>query len=308
MRIQEPILRQFARYLHADPNSQGGSAASMAALRAGNARQPPRCQPPFLEPPARPLRSTTVASGILLGAFEVDGGRRGIRARDSQMTRHPLIACLRPAVLADLRRELLCVMSLTSKRAAACACSCLCSHIAAHVHAASLAVRIEDATFENAAFVGRLPNLERLHVQGETSLPRGLDLKHLRGRDWITINKLGFEAALFLGAAISGGNHALRLSNNSCVLLASLRTRERINLINRVTSDSDLAALLGALSLNFHLKELNINKLGNPELTHGNGLQAAMVQALPWHLLRHQPGIRVTSLLQACSEQHASSF
>ena len=40
----------------------------------------------------------------------------------------------------------------------------------------------------------------------------------------------------------------------------------------------------------------------------GNSLRAAMVQALPWHLLRHQPGIRVTSLLQACSEQHASSF
>ena len=126
------------------------------------------------------------------------------------------------------------------------------------MHGESFAVRIEDATFENAAFVGRLPNLERLHVQGETSLPHGLDLKYLRGLDRITINKLGFEAALFLGAAISGGYQSLRLSNNSCVLLAPLRTRERINLFNRELRDSDLAALLGALSLNLHIKELNI--------------------------------------------------
>ena len=119
-----------------------------------------------------------------------------------------------------------------------------------------------------------------------TSLPRGLDLKYLRSLDRITINKLGFEAALFLGAAISGGYQTLRLSNNSCVLLAPLRTRERINLFSRELRDSDLAALLGALSLNAHIKELNI--AGNPAPV-GNSLRAAMVQALPWPLLRHQP-------------------
>ena len=123
------------------------------------------------------------------------------------------------------------------------------------------------------------------------------------------------------------------------MLLFPLRTRERINLFSRELRDSDLAALLGALSLNTcaapperahrlsrarpdrptlatplpqsasahqptHspplvgcaascLKELNISS--NPAPV-GNGLRAAMVQALPWHLLRNQPAIRITSL------------
>ena len=231
-----------------------------AAATACSIHVPPPCQPPLREPPKRPaaeLPPELTRSSILLAAFEVD----------------------------DLRQELLRVSSLASKRAMACVCTSLCSHVTSHLHAPSLSVSIEDATFNNAAFVGRLPNLERLHVQGETSLPRGLDLKYLRSLDRITINRLGFEAALFLGAAISGGYQTLRLSNNSCVLLAPLRTRERINLSSRELRDSDLAALLGALSLNAHIKELNI--AGNPAPV-GNSLRAAMVQALPW-LLRHEP-------------------
>jgi len=261
VRMQEATLRHFNLFLNAD-----AATASKCYVH-----QPPPCQPPLEPPPSRPLRPCAAGDSILLGAFEVE----------------------------DLRHELLRVMSLASKRAAACACASLCCQVAVHLHAHTLSVRIEDATFDNAAFVGRLPNLRRLHVQGETSLPDGLNLAHLRTLDRITINKLGFESALFLGAAISGGYHSLRLSNGSCVLLPPLRTRERINLYSRELRDSDLAALLGALSLNTCLKELNIS--GNPAPV-GNGLRAAMVQALPWHLLRSQPAIRITSLLQACTE------
>lgn len=259
-----PTLREFAHFINNAPSSRD------------RPRVPPPCQPPLRAPKwAAPSTSHSTSGdppGILVAAFEVD----------------------------DLKQELLRVMSLASKRAAACASSGLCAHLSAHLHAATLAVRIEDATFENAAFVGRLPNLQRLYVQGEASQPDGLHLVHLRTLDRIAIDKLGFEAALFLGAALSGGEHSFRMSTGTSVLLPPLRTRERINLFGRGLTDSDLAALLGALSLNLALKELNINN--NPAPT-SNGLRAAMVQALPWEVLRHQPCIKIGNLLQACNEK-----
>ena len=76
-----------------------------------------------------------------------------------------------------------------------------------------------------------------------------------------TVGKLGFEAALFVDAALSGGEHIIRLSSDASVALLPLRTRERVNLHSQLKGQ-DLAVqpvLLGALSLNFHLKELDIS-------------------------------------------------
>ena len=66
-----------------------------------------------------------------------------------------------------------------------------------------------------------------------------------------------------------------------------LRTRECVNLAHRQLRDKDLAVLLGALSLNQHLKELDLNEPRGPNgAMFSSNLRAAMVAALPWPLLR----------------------
>merc|ERR1711939_908058 len=139
--------------------------------------------------------------------------------------------------------------------------------------AAELSVRIEDATFENAAFVGRLPALRVLHVQGEAA---PLAVAQLRRLPRITVTHLTLEAALFVGAILSGGEHTLRFSSGSCVALWPLRTRERLNLSSRALKDSDLAALLGALALNRCLKELDLCDNPAPD---SSVLKTAMISA-----------------------------
>ena len=115
----------------------------------------------------------------------------------------------------------------------------------------------------------------------------------------IGVGALQFEAALFLGAVLSGGEHTLRMSSGCCVALPPLRTRDRINLAQRGLKDSDLAALLGALSLNSFLKELDLH--GNPAPAR-EGIKAAMVAALPWALLRAHGSIHAARMLEACHE------
>jgi hypothetical protein len=73
------------------------------------------------------------------------------------------------------------------------------------------------------------------------------------------------------------------MSSGCLVALPPLRTRDRINLSQRGLKDSDLGALLGALSLNPYLKELDLH--GNPAPAR-ECVKTAMVVALPWTLLR----------------------
>ena len=177
---------------------------------------------------------------------------------------------------------------------------CMRRTVAAHLGAESLRVGIEDASFENAAFVGRLPNLRTLEVEGEAFLPGGvLDFGRLRGLKRIAVGGLSFESCLFLGAALSGGEHTLRMSSGHCVALPPLRSRERINLNNKGLKDGDLAVLLGALSLNRFLRELDL--FGNPAPAK-DGVKAAMVQSLPWELLRNH-SLRPGALLDGCKEE-----
>lgn len=257
------ILAQRPRLLRYQNYHQNG--------RADHSLAPAPCQPPLGAPAAFPPRA--VQSGLLPAA----AGRAG------------RVASLLLAVFneEDVRGELLSAMSLHSKRASCCCCSTLRSHVSADLHAPSLSVRIEDATFDNAAFVGRLPRLGTLHVQGEAFLSDGVDLNKLRSLNRIATGSLSFEAALFVGAALSGGEHTLRLSSGACVALPPLRTRERVNLAHRQLRDKDLAVLLGALSLNQQLKELDLNEpRGANAIMYTSNLRAAMVAALPWPLLR----------------------
>ena len=152
--------------------------------------------------------------------------------------------------------------------------------VAPHLRAATLSVRAEDATFDNAAFVARLPSLERLRVEGETMLPDGLELPKLRSLSNLALKTLSPPAALFLGCALasSGGEHVVRMSNgNTIIALRPVSERPELDLA--VTSAADLAVLLGALSHNCGLRKLGL-PLGrwwqNPyHWTHGanRGLQ-----------------------------------
>ena len=85
------------------------------------------------------------------------------------------------------------------------------------------------------------------------------------------------------------------MSSGHCVSMPPLRTRDRINLSGRSLTDSDLGALLGALSLNSYLKELDLS--GNPAPSKG-GIKAAMIASLPWPLLRAYGTIRPQNVLE----------
>ena len=236
-------------------------------------------------PAAAAPASTVRGASTDYGLYEPAAGRPGPRG----------VAAVGRVGEEDVRGELPATMSLHAKRAACCACYTLRKHLTEDLHREVLHVRIEDATFDNAAFVGRLPNLATLHVQGEMFLRDGIDLRKLRALPRIAVGKLGFEAALFLGAALSGGEHVVRLSSDACVALPPLRTRERVNLVQRQLKGQDLAVLLGALSLNRHLKELDIPCAQRGEPYEAN-VRAAMVGALPWPLLRHKTSMRFSTI------------
>ena len=160
-------------------------------------------------------------------------------------------------------------MTLRGKRAAACSCRGLRTLIAPHLRSATLHVLAEDATLDNAAFVARLPTLERLHVEGESFLCDGLDIPKLRSLPRLALKTIGAPAALFLGCLLSGGEHTIRLSNGlSFISLQPVATRNELSLI--VTSAADLAVILGSLSNNRALKRLTLpmiiceKRLGQP--------------------------------------------
>ena len=163
-------------------------------------------------------------------------------------------------LLVDIWWKVLPRMTLGGKRAAACSCRGLRTLIAAHLRSATLHVLAEDATLDNAAFVARLPNLERLHVEGESFLSDGLDIAKLRSLPRLALKTIGAPAALFLGYLLSGGDHIIRLSNgSSCISLQPVATRNSLRLV--VTSAADLAVILGSLSNNRALKRLELPRI-----------------------------------------------
>lgn len=109
--------------------------------------------------------------------------------------------------------------------------------------------------------------------------------------------------ALFLGCLLAGGEQTIRVSSGSCVRLPPLRSRERLNLARRGLQDADLAALLGALSLNQCLKELD---LGGNTAPSGSHVKAAMVQALPWQLLRAYRELQTNEMLASLTHGMAT--
>ena len=203
----------------------------LSLLLPGHCHVPPPCSPP-LEPLTAELPASSECVALLVDTL----ARLGTDA----------------LALTLLRR-----MTLRAKRAAACSCRGLRTLIAPYLRAATLHVLAEDATLDNAAFVARLPTLERLHVEGESFLCDGLDIPKLRSMPRIALKTVGVPAALFLGCVLSGGEHMIRLSNGAkCVSLQPVATRDDLSLI--VTAAADLAVLLGSLSSNRVLKRLGL--------------------------------------------------
>ena len=160
-------------------------------------------------------------------------------------------------LLVDIWWKVLPRMTLRGKRAAACSCLGLRTLIAPHLRSATLHVLAEDATLDNAAFVARLPTLERLHVEGESFLSDGLDIPKLRSLPRLALKTIGAPAALFLGYLLGGGEHTIRLSNgSSCISLQPVATRDSLSLF--VTSAADVAVVLGSLSNNSALQRLEL--------------------------------------------------
>ena len=200
-------------------------------LLPGHCHVPPPCSPP-LEPLTAELPASSEYVALLVDTL----ARLGTDA----------------LALTLLRR-----MTLRAKRAAACSCRGLRTLIAPHLRAATLHVLAEDATLDNAAFVARLPTLERLHVEGESFLCDGLDIPKLRSLPRIALKTIGAPAALFLGCLLSGGDHTIRLSNGlACISLKPITMRDDLSLV--VTAAADLAVLLGSLSSNRVLKRLGL--------------------------------------------------
>ena len=203
----------------------------LGELLSGYHHVPPACSPP-LEPLTAELPASSECVALLVDKL----AQLGMDALS----------------LALLHR-----MTLRAKRAVACSCRGLRTLITPHLRAATLHVLAEDATLDNAAFVARLPTLERLHVEGESFLCDGLDIPKLRSLPRIALKTVGAPAALFLGCVLSGGAHTIRLSNGATLVsLQPLATRDDLSLV--VSSAADLAVLLGSLSSNRELKRLRL--------------------------------------------------
>ena len=224
----------------------------LGELLSGYHHVPPACSPP-LEPLTAELPASSECVALLVDKL----ARLGMDALS----------------LALLHR-----MTLRAKRAVACSCRGLRTLITPHLRAATLHVLAEDATLDNAAFVARLPTLERLHVEGESFLCDGLDIPKLRSLHRIALKTIGAPAAMFLGCLLSGGEHIIRLSNGvACISLQPIATRVDLSLVV-VESAADLAVLLGSLSSNGVLQRLNVPQINWLELikvsstlcTHGD--------------------------------------
>jgi len=215
----------------------------LSRLLSDHCHVPPPCSSPL-----EPLTADLPASSEVVGLLQDTLARLGTDA---------------------LSLTLLPRMTLRAKRAAACSCRWLRTIIAPHLRSATLHVLAEDATLDNAAFVARLPTLERLHVEGESFLCDGLDIPKLRSLPRLALKTIGAPAALFLGCLLSGGEHTIRLSNGlSFISLQPVATRSELSLI--VSSAADLAVILGSLSNNRALKRLTLpmiiceKRLGQP--------------------------------------------
>ena len=178
---------------------------------------------------------------------------------------------------------LLPALPLRARRSLACASRALRALVTPHLRAAELAV--EDADWEDAAFVARLPGLRVLRVNGAAH-----DLPALRARAEVDVGTLA-GSALLLGAALGGDARWVRLSlaradgTPQVVEAGALRTARRPTLYALLDAP-DVAFLHGVLARNPHVSpEAGLRLLRSQMWTRATlganpAMQAAFLQAL----------------------------
>ena len=182
----------------------------------------------------------------------------------------PGVACME--VLPDtVLMYLLEIAGLNSTRAVACSSGTLRHEICLLMcRKTSVTISPEDVCFCNAAYCSRLPTLERIHVMGDSQFPV-LDIARLRAVPRIKIQRMQSSTALFLGAALAGGDHTVRLSSIGrpeshlyIMSLSSAASRETLELSHiKDLAHPDVALLLGSLSINDCLKSIKFKAQTN---------------------------------------------
>jgi hypothetical protein len=148
---------------------------------------PPLCEPPLL----------------------VVHADRAIDGELDDLADGALVVALVVAIGPDaLRLALLDKLPLRARRALACASVAFRGVVTPHLRASMLAVADEDADWDNAAFVARLPDLTMLCMG--VGAPH--DLQALRAQPQLNLAQLSVESALFLGAVLGGSVESVRLS------------------------------------------------------------------------------------------------
>ena len=156
-------------------------------------------------------------------------------------------------------------------RSMACCCHTLAAIVRAHYSSPHFCVGDADASLELAMFAAGLGRAT-LRIEGDQHLPV-LECARYRSLARLKVGAMGTTAALYFGAVVADCNCTVRLANGiACKDLKPLREIASISLRagtlgseGSVLSATDLAALLGALSLNQRLTELDLsgNSLGS---------------------------------------------
>jgi len=156
-------------------------------------------------------------------------------------------------------------------RSMACCCHTLAAIVRAHYSSPHFCVGDADASLELAMFAAGLGRAT-LRIEGDQHLPV-LECARYRSLTRLKVGAMGTTAALYFGAVVADCNCTVRLANgNACKDLKPLREIASISLRGGTLgsergklSATDLAALLGALSLNQRLTMLDLsgNSLGS---------------------------------------------
>jgi len=196
---------------------------------------PPLCEPPLL----------------------VVHADRAIDGELDDLADGALVVALVVAIGPDaLRLALLDKLPLRARRALACASVAFRGVVTPHLRASMLAVADEDADWDNAAFVARLPDLTMLCMG--VGAPH--DLQALRAQPQLNLAQLSVESALFLGAVLGGSVESVRLSlpdgfgAPQVVHAAPMRQGLRLAFGTPRMGAADVAFFRGVFARNPHFK------------------------------------------------------
>ena len=165
------------------------------------------------------------------------------------------------AMLGQLGREaiglaLLALLPLRARRALAIAAASTRKLITPHLRAPELLLAESDGTWDNAAFIARLPDLRRLRIAPMGLTPEQvIDLGHLAASaEPVEVLHRSLAACLMLGAALGDRLERIRLVGGRVLECAPLRTQRTLDALDQVLlAQPDVNVLKGVLARNPHV-------------------------------------------------------